>query len=471
MTPPAWDRLAASLEGTLLLPGHADYEAARRPMRRQPVEVRPAAIVRAAGAGDVAAAIAFGREHGIATVPRSGGHCYAGRSSTSGLLIDVTPLDRVSVADGRVTVGAGVRLGRLYGALEPYDRTVPMGTCPTVGVAGHVLGGGLGFLGRRHGLAGDRLVAAEVVLADGRVVWCDEARDADLLWALRGSGGGQFGVVTTLVLATVPLPAGVSAFHVTWPYEHAAAVIGAWQDWAPRAPDEVVAELRLVVPADPGEAPGVSLFGMVIDAETSDAMLAPVIEAVGTEPTWEIHEPGPYLPAVRRLNLLGSALPEGTVPTDLIAGRSMFFRHALPAEAVSALVERLAADRVPGFARECTFFAWAGGYGRMPVDATAFPHREESFLVNVATVVEDPAPRVTSAASDRLAELWNVVQPWGSGGAYVNFPDPLLLEGEAAYHGANLARLRAVKRRYDPDDCFRFHQSIRPASAGDVTAP
>ncbi|WP_158564217.1 FAD-binding oxidoreductase [Jiangella anatolica] len=463
MNPPAWERLSASLKGTLLLAGDEGYETARRTMRRQPVDLQPAAIVRAVGAADVATAIAFGREHDIPTVPRSGGHCYAGRSSTSGLLVDVTPLDQVSVADGRVTVGAGVRLGPLYGALEPYDVTLPMGTCPTVGAAGHVLGGGLGFLGRRHGLASDRLVAAEVVLADGSVVWCDELREPDLLWALRGSGGGQFGVVTTLVLATVPLPAGVSAFHVTWPYEQAAAVIGAWQEWAPRAPDEVVAELRLVVPADPDEAPGVSLFGMVLDASTATGALGPVLDAVGIEPTWEIHEPGPYLPAVRRLNLLGSALPEGTIPADLITGRSMFFDRTLPAATVSALVEGLVADRTPGFARECTFFAWAAGYGRVPVDATAFPHREASFLVNVATVVEDPAPPVTSAASDRLAELWDVVHRHGTGGAYVNFPDRLLDDGETAYHGANLARLRAVKRRYDPDDWFRFPQSVTPA--------
>lgn len=467
VTTPAWERLEASLAGTLLLPGAAAYESARRPARRQPSERWPAGIVMTAGSADVAAAIAFGREHGITTVPRSGRHCYAGRSSTTGLLIDVTPMDRIEVADGRVTVGAGVRLGRLYDALEPHGRTVPMGTCPTVGVAGHVLGGGLGFLGRAHGLASDRLVAAEVVLADGRVVRCDEDHDADLLWALRGSGGGQFGVVTELVLATVPTPATTSAFHLTWPYEHAAAVIGAWQAWAPQALDEVVPELRLVVPADPREAPEVSLFGMVLDADeaTATGLLAPVLDAVGAAPAWQFREQGPYLPAVRRLNLLGSDLPPGAVPTDLVVGRSEFSRRAWPAATVSALVERLVAGRTPGFARECTFFAWSGAYGRVPADATAFPHRDVSFLLNLATVADDPTPRVRSAASDWLAGTWQVVHPYGSGGAYVNFPDPSLEDGEAAYHGSNLTRLRAVKRRYDPDGWFRFPQSVEPAGA------
>lgn len=459
----AWERLEASLAGTLLLPGSAAYESARHPARLQPVDLQPAGIVRAADTADVAAAIAFGREHGIPTVPRSGGHCYAGRSSSTGLLVDVTPMDRIEVAGDRVTVGAGVRLGRLYDTLEPHGLTVPMGTCPTVGVAGHVLGGGLGFLGRAHGLASDRLVAAEVVLADGRVVRCDEDHDADLLWALRGSGGGQFGVVTSLVLATVPAPATTSAFHLTWPYEHAAAVIEAWQAWAPQALDEVVPELRLVVPGDPGAAPDVSLFGMVLgaDATTTTGLLAPVLDAVEA-PTWVFHEQGAYLPAVRRLNLLGSDLPEGVVPSDLVTGRSEFFRRTWPAATVSAFVERLVAGRIPGYARECTFFAWGGGYNRVPVEATAFPHREESFLVNVSTVVEGGAPHVVAAAQDWLAETWQLPHPWGGGGAYANFPDLSLEDAEAAYHGANLTRLRAVKRRYDPDDWFRFPQSVTP---------
>ncbi|TDC49339.1 FAD-binding oxidoreductase [Jiangella ureilytica] len=463
----AWERLEAALTGTLLLPGSAAYESARHPARLQPVDQRPVGIVRAADGADVAAAIAFGREHGVATVPRSGGHCYAGRSSTSGLLVDVTPMDRIEVADGRVTVGAGVRLGPLYDTLEPHGRTVPMGTCPTVGVAGHVLGGGLGFLGRAHGLASDRLVAAEVVLADGRLVWCDEAHDADLLWALRGSGGGQFGVVTSLVLETVPTPATTSAFHLTWPYEHAAAVIGAWQAWAPQAPDEVVPELRLVVPGDRRTAPEVSLFGMVLDADAqaTTGLLANILDAVEAEPTWVFHEQGPYLPAVRRLNLLGSDLPPGAVPTDLKAGRSEFFRQALPSPAVSALVERLLTDRMPGYARECTFFAWGGAYDRVPVDATAFAHREESFLLDVTTVADDPTPQVRSAAQTWLAGTWDVLHPWGAGGAYTNFPAPGLEDWAAAYHGTNLARLRAVKRRYDPGDWFRFPQSVAPAEA------
>jgi FAD/FMN-containing dehydrogenase len=464
-TPSAWERLEASLTGSLLLPGAAEYETARHPARPQPSDHRPAGIVLAADAADVAAAIGFGRAHAVPVVPRSGGHCYAGRSSTSGLLIDVTPMDQVAVTDPSVTVGAGTLLGRLYDALEPEGLTLPMGTCPTVGVAGHTLAGGLGFLGRAHGLACDRLVAAELVLSDGQVVWCDESREPDLFWALRGAGGGQFGVVTTLVFEAVRVPATTSAFHLTWPYEHAAAVIDAWQAWAPQAPDELVAELRLVAPADPRQVPEMSLFGMMLDADaaTTAAQLANVAGAVDAEPTWEFHEQSPYVPAVRRLNLLGSDQATGAVPVKF--DKSEFFRHTLPAATVSALAERLVADRMPGYDRAVTFFAWRGAYNRVPVDATAFAHREESFMLAFTAVVHHTTEPTRSAAQTWLNEMWRLTHPWGTGGVYPNFPDPTLDDGEVAYHGPNLTRLRATKRRYDPDDQFRFHQSLNPAGA------
>lgn len=465
ITTSEWQRLEASLTGALLLPGTSAYESARHPVRPQPSVPRPAGIVMAADAADVAAAVDFGRTYGVPTVPRSGGHCYAGRSSTSGLLIDVAAMDQIAVTGGRVTAGAGTQLGKVYDALEPEGLTLPMGTCPTVGIAGQVLGGGLGFLGRANGLTCDRLVAAEVVLADGQVVLCDETREPDLFWALRGAGGGQLGVVTTLVLEAVRLPASTSAFHLTWPYEHAAAVIDAWQAWAPEAPDEMVAELRLVAPGDPRQAPEVSLFGMLLDAEpaTTTRQLAHVVDTVDAEPTWEFHEQSRYVPAVLRLNLLGSAEPPGSMP-DLKFGKSEFFRRRLPADTVTTLVERLVVERMPGYDRAVTFFAWGGAYNRVPVDATAFAHREESFMLDFGTAVSQRTESVQSAARAWLDDMWHLTHPWGAGGVYPNFPDPTLVDGETAYHGANLTRLRAIKRRYDPDDRFRFRQSLTRSS-------
>jgi len=150
---------------------------------------------------------------------RGGGHCFAGRSSTAGLLLDLSPLNTISVnGDGLATIGPGARLAHIYEELHRHELTIPAGCGPTVGIAGLTLGGGLGLLGRRYGLTCDRLVGATVVLADGSVVTCDEQRDADLFWALRGAGGGQFGVVTSLVFAAVPSPSA-RRFELTWPRE------------------------------------------------------------------------------------------------------------------------------------------------------------------------------------------------------------------------------------------------------------
>ena len=158
----------------------------------------------------------FAATAGLPVAPRSGGHCFAGRSTTDGMVLDVAPLDSVEYAEGAAVIGAGARLGDVYDALAPHGVTIPAGCGPDVGIAGLTLGGGLGILGRRHGLTCDALRAAQVTLPDGRAVTCDEEREPDLFWALRGAGGARFGVVTALAFATVPAPE-LTAFHLVWP--------------------------------------------------------------------------------------------------------------------------------------------------------------------------------------------------------------------------------------------------------------
>ena len=190
--------------------------------------MRPQAVVLCRTPADVVEAIAFGRRSGIAVAVRSGGHDFAGRSTGPGMVLDLTPMHSLEVSDGLATVGPGLRLGELYPALAQHEVTIPAGCGATVGIGGQALGGGLGLLGRSRGLTSDQVVAAEVVLADGRVVECDEQRHEDLFWALRGAGAQGVGVVTRLTLRTVPEPAATS-FHLKWPYERASALIAAWQ--------------------------------------------------------------------------------------------------------------------------------------------------------------------------------------------------------------------------------------------------
>jgi FAD/FMN-containing dehydrogenase len=459
-----WRALQRATDGDVVLPGSPDYESVRKPVMARFGHLRPAAVVRCATPADVAATLAAARGRRVPTAIRSGGHSVAGRSSTDGVVLDVSPLRSVAVAGGVATVGAGVRLGDLYDALAEHGLTIPAGCGPSVGIAGLTLGGGLGILGRTHGLTCDHLLGAQVVLADGRVVECDEHRDSELFWALRGAGGGHFGVVTSLVFGTLPAPA-ITVFHLTWPPAAAAAVVQAWQAWAPDAPDELDATLRLTAAGDAEQPPGVDVVATVLDGEADAAgLLGELVGRVGADPVDASRRDLPHRAAKRYLEGLGSVEdrhersgPEPAPPPGHLSTKSEFFRRPWPGETVAALVEHLTKGLAPGQSREVDFLPWGGAYNRVPADATAFAHRGERFLAqHLVEVGADAAP----AARDWLARSWALVHPWGSGGVYPNFPDPDLQDWAHAYHGTNYDRLRRVKAAYDPGGFFRFHQSV-----------
>jgi FAD/FMN-containing dehydrogenase len=364
----------------------------------------------------------------------------------------------VSVSGGVATVGAGARLGEVYDTLAEHGRTIPAGCGPSVGIAGLTLGGGLGILGRRHGLTADHLLGARVVLADGRVVDCDDHHDQELFWALRGAGGGNFGVVTSLVFATLPAPAATS-FHLVWPSTHAAAVIQAWQAWAPDGPDELAASVLVTAAADLDRPPQVHLFGAMLGTEADTAeLLDELVAMAGADPTSAVRRHASYRETKRYLAEHG---PGEEQPQGHPFSKSEFFRRPLPADAIAALVGHLSGERVRGQSRELDFTPWAGAYNRVGADATAFVHRDERFLLKHGVVV---GPDVSSvereAAGEWLARSWGSVHPWGSGRAYQNFPDPDLVDWADAYYGTNLERLLRVKASYDPGNFFRFPQSL-----------
>jgi FAD/FMN-containing dehydrogenase len=450
--------LHGAIAGEVLLPGSPDYESVRRPVMARFHDVHPQAIARCAEPGDVAEAIAFARRVGLEPAVRAGGHDFEGRSSTEGLLVDVSPMRSIAVGDGSVVIGAGARLGDVYDALEPHGLAIAAGCGPTVGIAGLALGGGLGILGRRHGLTCDQVTRAQVVLADGRVVDCDEEHEADLFWALRGAGGCQVGVVTRLELRTVPAPA-TTTLHLTWPYEHGAAVLEAWQDWAPDAPDELAASLLVTAGADPAEPPRVHVFGALLGTrEAAQRQLDAFAGRAGAAPaSVELHEL-PFRAAKRRLAEHGPA--EGASPAARLFSRSGFFRQALTHGTVERLLDHLAAGRAPGEHRVLDLTPWGGAYNRVATDATAFAHRRERFLLKHDVAVEPGAdvPR----ARQWLTRSWELAHPSGTARVYPNFPDPELGDPGAAYHGENLERLRRVKAAYDPDGLFG--RSLAPPS-------
>ncbi len=340
--------------------------------------ITPEVTRRCASADEVAGAIAEARERGLEIAVRSGGHCFAGRSSTTGLLIDVEPIDHVELDGPLATIGAGARLGPIYDALAAHGRTIAGGCGPTVGIAGLALGGGLGILGRRYGLTCDQMVGAQVVLADGRVVETDEHNDPDLFWALRGSGGGQFGVVTRLKLKTVEAPPSIECFRLSWPRDHAAQLISDWQEWSPDAPEELAASL--IVHPDQ-----VHLFGA-----------GPLPHREAAEITRV------ELPYRQAKQWLADNGPAGA--PDENDSKSEFFRQPLPTSAVQAL-----AAQPHG---ELDFSPWGGAYNRKRSDETAFAHRDERFLLKM------------TGPGDWLRRAWEIVHTHGTGGVYPNFPDP-----------------------------------------------
>ncbi len=458
--------LERAIDGEVLVADTVAFDRLPKQSNARFDDVTPVGVARCTSAGDVAETIAFIRRHDLRTAVRSGGHCFAGRSTTPGVLIDVSPMRSVAVADGLARIGSGATLGEVYSGMIGHGLTIAGGTCPSVGIAGLTLGGGLGILGRMCGVTSDRLVSARIVLADGRTIDCDEGHDDELFWALRGAGTGHFGVVTDLVFRPVPAPRA-STFHLTWPFASAAAVAQAWMAWSPGAPDALAASMAISASADPDGAPTVEVYGTMIGAG-SDAreQLEELAAGVGTDPSTEFLEEMPSYEQTLRYwaGRAGERLDEpraepATRAIQVI--KSEFFARPIPPEAISTLLQRITADRVAGQTRELDFSPWGGAYNRVRADATAFVHRKPLFWIkHAASITANADGGKQAAAQSWASSSWASVHPFGTGGVFPNFPDPDLDDWGHAYYGSNYDRLLAVKVRYDPGDVFRFRQSL-----------
>lgn len=431
-----------SLDGELFTPGSPGYDAIRRPVNVAYGDVRPRLVVLCRSVSDVVDAVAYAAATGNRIAPRGGGHCFAGRSSTDGIVLDMSGLDGISLAAGGVaTIGAGARLREVYAALHAHGRTLAAGCGPTVGIAGLTLGGGIGLLGRKHGLTCDRLVGAQVVLANGSVVDCDHDHEPDLFWGLRGAGGGQFGVVTSLRFDTVPEPMTVR-IEAHWSDIALEQLVAAWQAWAPDAPDELVANLTLV--SEPGAPAHATLFGAsTLDEGSTRELLQELIAGAGAAPAIELRSGLPYH------DLKTTSADPRDVPRRALRIRSEFFSQPMARATLASLLTQLG-DPVTGGRRELTFTAMGGAYNRVAEAATAFAHRSERFLLEHIAEATDPW----------VDGSWATAHADGSGRVYPNFPDPALDDWAAAYHAGNHPRLRAVKSAYDPHRSFDFPQAI-----------
>jgi FAD/FMN-containing dehydrogenase len=458
---PDWEALERSIQGGVALPGSPAYRAAPRPFNARFGGIRPSAIVSCVSPQDVSEAIGFARRHGLELAVRSGGHSFAGHSATRGMLVDVAPMRSVSVAGDVATVGAGARLGQVYESLQGHGLTIPGGTCPSVGVAGLTLGGGLGILGRKYGVTSDRLLGAEIALAEGRILRCDEHHHEDLFWALRGAGAGNFGVVTTLVFRAVPAPDATN-FHLAWPFSRAGAVVEAWQRWAPTGPDELAASLKITAGGDLDRPPAVDVYGAVLGARAdASELVEELVGRVGSDATSAALTPMTYPQTRKFWAELGDAEPAEEL---WLAAKSEFFGRPLPGEAVAALLAAFVEGRTAGESRELDFMPWGGAYNRRRPSDTAFVHRDALFQLKQAVALDpDPSSEAQATAHRAVTRSWASVHPWGSGRVFQNFADPDLEDWAAAYYGPNAPRLAWIKARYDPANLFRFPQSLPPA--------
>ena len=289
--------LQRRIAGTVVVAGAAGYDAARLLYSPRFDGTHPLAVVYCESAADVSHTILWARQSKVPIAARSGGHSYAGYSTTRGVVIDVSRLASITVnaAAGTVGIGAGARLMDVYRELAARGLTIPAGSCPSVGIAGLALGGGVGFAGRKLGLTCDNLRSFTMVTADGVVRPCNAQRNPDLFWACRGGGGGNFGVATRFTFTTHPVSTA-TIFRAGWSWSDAARVVDAWQRWAPNAPDELFSLLSLEATDSGGTHVGSSgqFFGT---SSQLQALLAPFFAAGATPVTLDLRTL-PYLDAM-----------------------------------------------------------------------------------------------------------------------------------------------------------------------------
>ncbi|MFB6810622.1 FAD-binding oxidoreductase [Streptomyces sp. NPDC056387] len=476
---PDWAALARGIDGRVVLPGDRDYPEARQSFQPRYDAVAPGAVAYPAHAADVAVCLDFARRSASPVVPRAGGHSYAGWSTCAGgLVVDVGAMAGRAVEGTGVRIGAGARLGDVNRALAGRGLGLPTGLCPTVGIAGLTLGGGLGLASRAYGTTSDALTGVTVVTPDGIVREADATRNAELFWALRGGGGGNFGVVTEFRFRTHP--AGDCAYaELHWAEADSAALLRGWQRWLTALPEPFWSQVEFLVEAGPAAAPAVRVLCLDGRAEL-DRQLTRLSDLVGRplRDSWVVVRG--YEETLRAMSgcaersaaqchlpgTLPGRNPEGLVGRDSYGGRSDFWGGAgLPDAGIAAVLAavRRYGQSVPGGGLGVVQFSGelGGAVNRPAPSDTAFVHRDSAFLTQyLAYWPVSATPSEVARHQGWLDGLWQDLRPWASGRAYQNYVDPKLPAWREAYYGPNLARLEAVRRAYDPERLFRFPQAV-----------
>jgi FAD/FMN-containing dehydrogenase len=455
----AADALAGRFAGELIGPDDASYDEARALFNAM-FDKRPAVIARCSSPADVAAVIAFARDHDLRIAVRGGGHNGGGLGSVDdGVVIDLSPLKEITVdpASGTVRVGGGALWGEVDAATQDHGLSVPAGIISTTGVAGLTLGGGHGYLTRRYGLTIDNLLSAEIVLADGSLVQASADENPDLFWAIRG-GGGNFGVVTEFTFQAHPVTTIVGG-PTFWAVEDTEVVLKAYREFLPAAPRNLTGFFNFhdipPAPPFPEELHLRRVCGIVwcVDADDAEAerLMAPMLEVAE-----------PLMHGVQRMPMAAiNSMFDGLYgPGDQWYWRADFVRE-IPDEAVTRNAELGAS--LPTWKSGSHIYPVDGAAHDVGPEETAFAFRDAVWSQVIIGVDADPAnaPKLKDWAIAR----WEALHPYSAGGGYVNF---MMDEGHArvrATYGANYDRLALIKATYDPDNVFAVNQNIVPAAA------
>jgi FAD/FMN-containing dehydrogenase len=436
-------------------PADAEYDQ-RRALFNAMIDKRPRLIAECETVADVRSALDRAKADALSVAVRSGGHSVAGQSSNDdGLVIDVRPMKKIEVdpTARRARVGAGCTWADFDAAAQAHGLATTGGRVSTTGVAGLTLGGGSGWLERKHGLACDNLVAVELVTADGREVRADGTQNQDLLWASKG-GGGNFGVVTALEFALHPVGPTILGGLMAWPAADAPQIAKAYRDWADSAPDELGSGLVMLsgppeefVPDHLQNEPIVAVAIMWTGDDAAGAELVQVMRDL--EPDLDLVGPMPYVQ-------LQSMIDD---PAGLRQYWSADYHDSFPDEALDVFLAAGARRASP--LTQHLLLPWGGAMSRIAEDATPLAQRAARWVTHPFATWENPADDDANIAWVRDYRAANA--PFTNGGVYLNFIGD---EGDerikAAYGAAKLDRLTAIKSEYDPSNVFAGNQNIRP---------
>jgi FAD binding domain/Berberine and berberine like len=452
-------KLQQAMRGPVIERGAPGFAAASHVYNERFDSITPSAVARPLSSSDVSGAIKWCVANGVPIRARSGGHSYAGYSTLSkGVVLDLRNIHGVSVdkSSGTAQIGAGAQLIDVYTALAAQGATIPAGSCPSVGIGGHALGGGMGLAGRNYGLACDHIVAARIVTADGRIHDIDKHSNPDLLWALRGGGGGNFGVVTRLTMKVQKLPSSAASFFVAWPWPSASSAIEAWLQWAPHASSKLTSILHLNAGA--GKT-SVNVSGQYFGSSADlPGLLAPLTSSGGT-----ISGTGDHGYLALQMLWAGCATdsfaachtvgthPGGTFPRASFNAKSDYVSKQFSSAARNTLIHAIEARAGQPGSGAILFDAYGGAINSVAPTATAFVHRSDLCAIQYLSY---------NGGASWLQSTWSQMRPYVSGMAYQNYIDSALSNWQKAYYGSNYGRLESIRRTVDPHHTFNFPQAI-----------